>query len=373
MAYIPVPKEATPAWLTTVLRQSGVLKQGSVVAFDQRLSDAFNSQTSFLHLTYSADASPTVPTELVLKRNGPQDWAIEAGIEEVKFYQLMMSQSPYPPLIIRCYAADYDAHSGNSYLLLQDLSDTHAPPVIRDQQISLVEGVPSLDQQTAVIETLAQFHAAWWDKSILATDQFISGYWSRNAERFAQYEQRRRAAWQDLLEQEGDWFPPELRELYERVFAGLRFHWEHYLAPRFQSKTYLTLIHGDAYFANFLCPRPPTSGQTYLLDWQSPTVDLAGYDLVNLLATFWTPEQRHAVNREERLLRHYHHVLTTNGVTNYSWGDLQVDYQSGLIFWLLMPVQDRFGGAGRDYWWPKMECLVAAFHDWQAERLLTSG
>ena len=41
-----------------------------------------------------------------------------------------------------------------------------------------------------------------------------------------------------------------------------------------------------------------------------------------------------------------------------------------LIYWLLVPVQDRYGGAGKAYWWPKMQCLVAAFQDWQCEALL---
>ena len=42
-------------------------------------------------------------------------------------------------------------------------------------------------------------------------------------------------------------------------------------------------------------------------------------------------------------------------------------------FWLLMPLQDRFGGAGKDYWWPKMQCLVAAFREWQCAELLGFG
>lgn len=49
-----------------------------------------------------------------------------------------------------------------------------------------------------------------------------------------------------------------------------------------------------------------------------------------------------------------------------------LDYRHGLIYWLLVPVQDCYGGAGNEYWWPKMQCLVAAFQDWECERLLVS-
>ena len=81
-------------------------------------------------------------------------------MEEVRFYQLIASLPDHPSVIIPCYAAATDEHSRNSYVLLQDLSETHRPPVTRDQQISLVEGVPAADDIEAVIETLAQVQAA---------------------------------------------------------------------------------------------------------------------------------------------------------------------------------------------------------------------
>ena len=46
----------TPAWLTDVLRQAGVLQQGAVTQVEQQMSGAFNSQLAFLRLDYSADA-----------------------------------------------------------------------------------------------------------------------------------------------------------------------------------------------------------------------------------------------------------------------------------------------------------------------------
>lgn len=222
----------------------------------------------------------------------------------------------------------------------------------------------------AVVDTLAQLHAYWWNHTLLETNLFHVGYWSRTADRFAQYLQRRRSAWDSLISQEEAWFPDDLRDLYDHLFAHLSNHWERYLAPRFRTRTNLTLIHGDAYFANFLCPKTPGSGPTYLLDWQSPTGDLGSYDLANLIATFWTPEQRHEAAREEKMLQRYHSVLQMHGVNHYTWEDLIADYKTGLIFWILMPVQDRSGGADKAYWWPKMQCLAAAFRDWQCAEML---
>jgi len=206
---------------------------------------------------------------------------------------------------------------------------------------------------------------------LLQTDVFDVGYWSRNAERFERYLQRRTASWNSLIANEGAWFPDHLRELYEQTLAHLPRYWERYVEPRFRAKSNLTLVHGDAYFANFLSPKLPGADATYLLDWQSYGFDIGAYDLGNLCSTFWTPEQRHEDQREEKILRRYYRGLQAQGVKNYSWDDLLTDYKMGLIFWILMPVQDHFGRSNRKYWWPKMQCLVAAFEEWHCEDLLS--
>ena len=398
--HIPAPDPITPAWLTAVLRASGALAHGEVLAVDSAPTGAFNSYTSHLHLHYS-NAAPGLSANLILKRNIPEPWGVEAGAQEVAFYQLVAALPVAPPAIVPCYAAAYDPASGNSYLLLHDLSATHMHPVTRDQLISITDAVPPADAIERVVDTLAQHHAYWWDHALFAGETFQIGYWSRNAERFGLYLQRRRVSWDSLLATEADWFPDDLRELYARVLDHLEQHWQHYLEPRFQARANLTLVHGDAYFANFMCPNDPAagaedvhtsenrtrtntdergrgsiarsepvSGTTYLLDWQEPVVDIGGYDLANLCATFWTSEQRHAAQREQQILRRYHAVLQAHGVRDYTWPDLLTDYRSGLIYWLLVPLQDRYDGSSKDYWWPKMQCLVTAFREWRCTDLL---
>src|SRR5579871_54934 len=370
LATLALVDPITPDWLTAVLRQSGVLRQGTVTDVESEQINAFNSATSRLFVQYSADATPEAPTRLILKRNIATDRGSEDGADEVQFYTLVSTLPDHPGIIVPCYAAVYDEASGDSYLLLRDLSATHRPPLTREQQIGLVENVPSAADLAAVVEALARLHAYWWEHPLLETDRFIIGYWSRTRDRFEQYLQRRTTSWKRLMAQEGGWFPDELRALYERVLARLPQHWERYLEPRFRARQRLTLIHGDAYFANFLCPKPPASGPTYILDWQSPEFEIGGYDLANLCAPFWTPEQRHEDQREVATLRRSHAALQAHGVNDYAWDDLVTDYQTGLIFWLLMPVQDGADGSRKDYWWPKMQCLVAAFRDWRCEEVL---
>ncbi len=119
----------------------------------------------------------------------------------------------------------------------------------------------------------------------------------------------------------------------------------------------LTLVHGDTYLSNFLVPATGP-GTGVLLDWQSPSVDIGALDLANMCATFWTREQRR--DNEERVLRRYHATLAR---PDYPYAALLDDYKIAIANWLLVPVQDAADGSRRDYWWPKMCCLVDAFID----------
>ena len=333
------------------------------MAVEVRPTDAFNSYTVHLTLTYSPDAPTDAPARLLLKRSRPEAWAVEAGSTEVGFYRLVAPRRGDLPMIATCFAAERDEASGASFVLLEDLSATHRPALTRDQQLTPGENVPSDAGLMQVVEALARFHAYWWEHPLLGSGVAQPGRWFRDKAHHEQYIERRTAAWASLIDGEGGWFPADLRRMYERVLAGLPRRWDRLLASRCATYSNLTLAHGDAYFANFLCPIDPAAGGAYLIDWQSPYVHLGADDLATMCATFWTPEQRREGRREERMLRRYHSVMQANGVTRYAWDDLLTDYRHGVIDWLLVPLQDRMDGARKDYWWPKMQCLAGAFRD----------
>lgn len=366
--FFPDPGSPTPGWLEGCLREAGRLPHGRVETLEIENTGAFNSRTSRLRVVYSQDA-PALPRRLVLKCNTAEAWSMEAGRLEVDFYRLVDGLNGHPEILPPCLACGYDERSGDSYLLLEDLSATHLPPITRAQQVGIVEGVPAPADREAVTAVLARFHAFWWDHPLLHSGRFEVGYWSRNQARFELYLQKRRAAWEALLARDGGSLSAEMRERYGLLFARLPGFYARFLEPRFDARRNLTLVHGDAYFCNFLTSRAE-GGKAYLLDWQSPGVDLAGYDLANLLAAFWTREQRQQDGLELGLLRRYLNELQANGVREYGWEDLCADYQAGLIFWALMPVQDAAGGAERAYWQPKMRCVMDAFEDWGCAKAL---
>ena len=155
---------------------------------------------------------------------------------------------------------------------------------------------------------------------------------------------------------------PDAVDLCARVLDGVEAHARVHLIPRFAGGGNLTLRHGDAYFANFLCAR--RADDAVLVEWQSPEADHPGIDLALLLASFWTPDQRHEQSRERRCLRLYHRTLRNSGVSVYTWDDLLTDYRAGLLYWLLMPLQDAADGSPPSYWLPKLHCRAPAAREW---------
>jgi hypothetical protein len=343
------------AWLSDVLGVAAT--EVSVLP-----TDAFNSRTVRLEVSYADGA--VGPARLVLKRNAAAAWAIEAGRQEAAFYEFVRHLDPPPPSLVPSLAAGTDESSGDSFVLMPDLSATHRPPVSREQQIAL-QGVPSEHETQACVTALARHHGYWWNHAELLSGRFDVGSWSRDLERAAAYSARRRAASAAV-----DWklVEPENAELCRQVLEHAEAHARRHLIPRFAAGRNLTLTHGDAYFANFLCS--PSDPKTYLVDWQSPEVDHPGSDLALLLASFWTSEQRHERARERRCLQLYHDALRDSGASQYTWDDLVTDYQSGLLYWLLVPLQDAADGSPPSYWLPKLRCLADAVRDWNCLDLL---
>jgi hypothetical protein len=130
------------------------------------------------------------------------------------------------------------------------------------------------------------------------------------------------------------------------------------------------LTNGDCYFAQFLCPLEGDPDNTFIVDFQAASGNFGAYDLVYMLATFWTPAQRQ--DREARLLRQYHETLAKHGVTDYSYDQLIIDYKLMITFMIFDAIWDQTSGSPKSYWWPKLQCLIGAFRDLGCAELLAS-
>jgi thiamine kinase-like enzyme len=362
----------SPEWLTNALRQSGVLAKGRVVSVEQRANSAFNSAACHLRAIYSADATGNMPRHLFIKRNLAEPWAVRAGAREVAFYQVASAMAPPLSMLVPCYGASFDATSGDSWLLLRDVSETHEGPVTREQSMAGV-GVPSDTRLRAIVEALASLHAAWWEHPALGTGALLVSEWYRDHEHFTATSGEFASNWTTLRQTSGATLPAATITLYEAAIMSFPHIWNRLLAERMAAKRHLTISHGDCYLSQFLCPKPDSlDDATYLIDFQGACGDLPAMDLVFLFATFWTPEQRHEHDRERRFLRLYHDALMRHGISGYSWDELVADYRIALAFMLFYPVWDAANGSKRAYWEPKQHCLASAADDWACRELFAS-
>jgi len=347
------PAQATPAWLTDILRVSGVLPRGAVVDIRMAVEPPGNSTIVRLAPSYSDDAPPSVPSRLLLKLSRLQgaepSLTGERRQAEVDFYSRIAPLMPRPP-VPRCHSAAYAPASGAAHLLFDDLSQTH----------HAYKSVDRVDRPAgeALMRALAQIHAFWWERPTLGdmaarpTTQRVAA----DIDEMRQWYPR----FADVL---GEQLSPQWRRTYERVLAALPR-----LLQRLTDGRPLTLIHGDANLSNSLLPRDAARHRALIIDWEFWNISYVGEDLANLMALFWPREQRQAL--ELPLLRAYHAALVQFGVSCYDWPALWYDYRLAIVARVLfIPMWFWYGAPTFDAWY-HLRCAMQAFEDLDCVDLL---
>jgi len=340
------PVQATPDWLTDVLRASGALPRGAVVDIRRTIEPPHNSTIVRLMPSYSRDAPPSAPTRLLLKLSRLQgaepSLTGERRQAEVDFYNRVAAAMPDPPLV-HCYSAVYSPATGAAHLLFDDLSQTHCA-------IKSVDRVGRTAGE-ALMRALAEMHAFWWEHPALG-DIGVRPC----PERIAADIEEIRQWFPRFAGFLGEQLPLEWRRIYERVLSDLPR-----LLLRPMDGRPLTLIHGDANLSNALLPRDAAQDRALIIDWETWNISHVGEDLANIMALFWPREQRQAL--ELPLLRAYHMALIHCGVCNYDWSALWYDYRLAVITRVLFIPMWFWYGKGTFEAWHPLHCAMQAFED----------
>ena len=157
-----------------------------------------------LRLGYEG-AAEAAPRSLILKMPCPatQHRPFVPGDSEVAFYAKVAPAMP-AGLVPRCFDSDWQDETRQWHLLLEDLTDTH--------EIATPWPLPP-DEATCrrMVQTLARFHAAWWDDPRLG----VSIGTRVDAETARQAMQRHAGAFERFADHLGD-------RLSRRAAAALR-------------------------------------------------------------------------------------------------------------------------------------------------------
>ena len=340
----------TATTLSRWLRHCGTLPCGVVADMHVDLEyQTTISKLVFLTATYSPDAPANLPRCLVVKLPlaGSLDRSPNNG--EVQFYRRLAPALGTPPLV-RCLAAIEEGNDDAGTIVLEDLRASHDHPPWPLP--------PSRSQCEVALDALARIHANWWEDPVLGNTVGQL----HTPESLTSMVQSIAAHLPTFIDALGDAMTTEARHIYEHVFGSSLQPW-----MRLTDQRANTIIHGDAYTWNFLFPRSGM-GPAFLIDWQLWHIDLGARDLAFLMALHWYPTRRREL--ELPLIRYYYEGLLAQGLENYSFDELWLDYRRCAVRNLTIPIIFWKRGMKPEGWWHRLECALAAYRDLACDELL---
>lgn len=353
-------EQATPDWLTGILRERGCLEQGRVTAIDRQQIGS-SSQVARLTVGYSDDAPPSAPAHLLLKIADPELERMmpRRNIQEIAYYNGVAAHLENLP-VVRCYDAAYQGGAVDTFHLLLD--DPSATTHIAYRYSA---APPTLAQCELIVDTLASAQALCWDSALVhaALDGVHAEetHTGRVTERLLTWAEQTMPR---FLAEMAERLPAARRSLYSAVGAAV----PPLLLARQQAGRNLTLTQGDVHLGNFLYPRDPRSRGAYIIDWKRAAMTVGANDLAYMMALYWFPAVRE--RWEQSLLRRYHDQLQAGGVTGYAWADLWHDYRLSVLRQLFEAVWGWSVGQTSAIWWNHLERITLSIQELRCLELL---
>lgn len=334
-----------PQLITPILRASEIIGDNEEVSQIRqvKMSESSTAKHYVMALQYKDFRTQRHAPDRIFVKIGLPRQGEEFARREVLFYERIIRsmKRKLPKEILRfpnCYDAFYDDEKLQYHLILEDISQEFKP--------SPDKAPPTPRHREQVIDTLAHFHAYWWehpsleDLAPLPTEETLN-------ENLAAYQERLG----DLKSSVGKF----LNSKHLDVLAKIATAYPDKRRERLLAGQGITLVHRDLHPGNLLySPR-----ESLIVDWQSWRVDTATDDLAYMMAFYWPQHLRHF--QEKPLLQRYHETLLRQGVKNYSWDEFLYDYKASIarcIGFLLRSWSRSNHASGK---WQLMETGIEAF------------
>jgi len=322
MAKLAIPRspaEITPEWLTSALRDGGVIGDASVTSVTSESIGAgagFLGQLARLTLTYDRNED-AAPKALIAKLPAldPGGRGVANAFKfyerEIRFYEDVAADAHMS--IPKRYYSDMDVEGDEYLLLIEDM----APAVVGDEAPGC-----SLEQAELAITSLAKFQAEWWNSPKLDKLDWmpaVNGPVQQVA--VGAYQQ----AWGPFCQFAGEHLSPAMMQLGEQ----LQHHVLDVLdalepAPR-------TIIHGDFRGDNVFYGDGASTPAFRAIDWQISAKGRGVFDVAYFLSTSVTPDVRKS--QEQRLVRLWHDIISDRNDTKaYTFDDAFYDYRVSSLF-----------------------------------------
>jgi aminoglycoside/choline kinase family phosphotransferase len=360
MTALTLPDQAgdvDAAWLTAALRAGGLATDASIINVEpEKVAEAVALIGEITRFTLSWDREdPALPASLIAKFPSalPDNRALALAMGyyecEHRFYDEVADgcglRTP------GCWFSGADAAAGRYALLLEDLGAY--------ERVDQLDGA-SPTHAAAVVDSLADLHAAWWASAGLDRLPWLP---DGLGDEVRVYGDLCSGSWPAFAEATADIISDEDRAVAERFLEGYGTMIDRSLdAPH-------TLVHRDFRVDNMLFD----GDQPVVFDWGSVAHGGALYDLAYFVSGSMSIEDRRA--HGEDLLERYRRRLAVGGV-EIDDADFLDWHAVGALFCLVVPI--LAGGNVLDTRDEKGERLVAEgirrlftyLHDHDAIRFL---
>ncbi|MNS24114.1 hypothetical protein D3C72_559480 [compost metagenome] len=309
----------TAAAITHALHAEGFLPDGEVIAVEEgERFQALATAVFRCRLRYSARGPHSLPETMIVKIYGPA-WYERGGLRDLFFFQ-RIAPALEPPIAPLLYGVIHDPAARTCVVLIEDLA-----PGYRQVELPLADAW--LD---AIVDTLADLHAQWWEAPLPGALLEPEDTVMRMAQALPpQGLQANVEAARDATSRFRSRFGSALTEAEAQLLTRLGDRWATRFSERIAHRG-LTLLHGDFHLLGnvFLARHPDTASPIKVIDWGQVKRGLGPHDLMFALLSVDAADRR---SRDLALLRRYHQRLMARGVAHYGWDQCLWDYRFSLL------------------------------------------
>ena len=322
MANVPrTPEDLTASWLGQRLAEAGRSPAVGQITSGP-LEGAVGFQGNFARIEIepadAGDAPETLVAKMVPENEQLRALGRQLGIyaREAMFYLDIGDDAGLPVPV--CFGAAIDPETGDSAIVLEDLSAHHTG----NQYAGF-----SLDQAERAIAQYAAMHATWWDRAELSAFDWLPPW--NMPEMVAYLPSVFPPAWQACMELYGNRLDDEDRSLGDLLGARLADLMNH------AGTGPVTLVHGDARHDNLMFPADPGT-PPHFVDWQYVASGRGALDIAYYLTQ--GGDAALVAPIEQELVQRYHEQLLAGGVTGYGWDACWSDYRRFALYMLVFPI-----------------------------------
>ena len=314
-----LPSAAT---IKQALQTNGLLHAGDVIAVEA--GERFQASATAVYrcrLRYRDGSSQGMPETMICKIYGPE-WYQRGGRQEVLAYRRITPELR-PSIAPTLYGLIDDPAAETCALLIEDLATGYQP----------IEAPMADAWLNNLVDTLADFHAQFWEAPMLETAAFLQP--EESVMRMAQAIppeglQANVAAARDAVLRFRSEFGSELSEPESHLLARLDARWAARFLERIVDQRGLTLLHGDFHLLGnvFIANDSNLLSPIKVIDWGQVKRGLGPHDLMFALLSADSPDRQ---SRDLTLLQRYHQRLLAREVKHYGWELCLWDYRFSLL------------------------------------------